>query len=333
MSAYSTGKPAPTGMAQRLLEELKKQGAEMPPAPGADELSRQNQFTALYRASIEQLESLVAKGDGHPPMRKKEVDLLCRCVLSCQTLREAIICAADFCAMLYPRAGVLSLTQRGDRAVFGMDSLRRVKTSAACLVDLTGLFYYMQLFGWLIGQPLRPHHVFLAHPRREDAMPFLGMFNATVTAGAPAYGFEFDPALLDLRVVRQVSDLGAFLQDFPYRLVGAPSEVVSLSQQARGVLHAALAHGERLPTLAELAARFDISEPTMRRRLASDGSSYRALCEHCLREHAEHCLRMTNWSIGRIAAQLGFSSEEAFRRAFLRWTGHAPTRFRREARN
>ncbi|WP_245178193.1 AraC family transcriptional regulator [Cupriavidus sp. AcVe19-1a] len=333
-ASYIPGNPVPVphGMVQRLLDELKRQGVEVPPAAGASGHAPPAQFTALYRAAIEQLEALVAKGNGHPPMRKQEVDLLCRCVLSSRTLREAIRCAADFCAMLYPRAGTLSLGQSAGQAVFRMDSLRRAKSSAACLVDLTGLFFYMLLFGWLIGQPVRPTHVYLAHPRREDAMPFLGLFHAVVTSGAQTYGFEFDEALLDRPVVRQAAELDAFLEDFPYRLIGAPVEVVSLSQQVRGILHAALVHGARLPTLAELAERFDVSEPTLRRRLAADGSSYRVLREHNLQEYAEQCLCTTNWSIGRIAEQLGFASEEAFRRAFQRWTGHAPTRFRRESR-
>ncbi|NOV22186.1 helix-turn-helix domain-containing protein [Cupriavidus necator] len=329
MNAHIPGSPVPVphGMVQRLLDELKRQGLEVP-AGGADP-PRPAQFTALYRAAIERLEALVAKGDGHPPMRKQEVDLLCRCVLSCQTLRQAICCAADFCAMLYPRAGVLSLGQRAGQAVFHMDSRRRVQSSAACLVDLTGLFFYLLLFGWLVGQPIRPSRVCLAHPRREDALPFLGWFHAPVMAGCPAYGFEFDPALLERPVVRQPAELDAFLHDLPYRLVGAPVEVVSLSQQVRGTLHAALVHGTRLPTLGELAVRFEVSEPTLRRRLAADGSSYRQLREHSLQEYAEQCLRTTGWTVGRIAEQLGFASEEAFRRAFQRWTGLAPTQFRR----
>lgn len=332
----STSQPRvrlPAGMEQRLLEELKRSGADGPADTGTPGRSQVSEFTALYRAAIERLEALVAKGDGHPPMRKVEVDLLCRCLLSCETLSQTIRCAADFCAMLYPRAGMLSLELQGDQAVFCMDSLRRTKSSAACLVDLTGLFCYMQLFGWLIGQPLRLSRVFLAHPRREDAMPFLGLFNAPVTTGAKTYGFAFDATMLSRRVVRQPTELAGFLQDFPYRLICAPVDVVPLCQQVRGLLDAALARGGALPTLADLAAHFSMSEPTLRRRLATDGGSYLALREQCLREAAERTLHSTNWPVSRVAEHLGFASEEAFRRAFQRWTGSTPSRFRHEVKS
>jgi AraC-like DNA-binding protein len=315
------------GLDVRLMDELKRSCADrLDPGAAAGDI------VALYRDAIERLEAQVARGDGHAPMHKQEVDLMCRCLLSCRTLADAIGCAVAFCEMLHPRAGALTLTVHAARAVFEMDSLRRTRGSAACLVDLTGLFCYLQLFGWLIGQPLRPGEVWLAHPSRDDAVPFLGLFNASVAVGEKAYGFAFDAALLARRVVRQPIELDAFLVDFPFRLIDAPPGVVSWAQQVRGFLDAALAREHVLPTLQELAAWFDVSEPTLRRRLAAEGAGYQALREQCLRDAAERCLRDTDWTIARVAEHLGFGGEEAFRRAFLRWTGHAPSRFRHSVR-
>jgi AraC-like DNA-binding protein len=314
----------PQGLEARLLKELPHNSL-----PGAAAQQRSaDGFVALYRSAIEQLEAQVARGEGHAPMRKQEVDLMCRCLLSCSTLGEAIACAAEFCAMLLPRAGKLSLESQGTSATFHMDSLRQKRSSAACLVDLTGLFCYLQLFAWLTGQSPRPHSVFLAHPKREDAMPFLGLFDAPVAVGKPTYGFSFDASLLARPVIRQPAELAAFLVDFPFRLIGAPASVLSLTQQVRGFIEAALAHGLELPPLSTIAAALGISEPTLRRHLAAEGSSYLLLRRRCLFESAQRCLRETDWSIGRIAGHLGFSSEAAFRRAFLGWTGQAPSRYR-----
>ncbi|MBR8128131.1 AraC family transcriptional regulator [Burkholderia ambifaria] len=323
------------GLGARLLDELTRSGAapaQRPTTPAAAALTTTpGGFVALYRDAIERLEAQVARGDGHPPMRKQEVDLMCRCLLSCATLADAIRCAAEFCEMLTPRAGALSLTVRDTRATFRMDSLRRTRSSAACLVDLTGLFCYLQLFGWLIGQPLRPDEVWLGHPRRDDAMPLLGLFNAPVDVGRKTYGFAFDAARLDARVIRQPGELAAFLVDFPFRLIDAAPAVVSWAQQVRGFLDAALAHEQALPPLTALATWLGVSEATLRRRLAAEGSSYHALREQCLADVARRCLRdESDWPVARIAAHLGFSGEEAFRRAFMRWTGVAPSRFRRD---
>ncbi|UEP31670.1 MULTISPECIES: helix-turn-helix domain-containing protein [unclassified Burkholderia] len=320
------------GLGARLLDELTRSGAApaQRPTPAAAALTTTpGGFVALYRDAIERLEAQVARGDGHPPMRKQEVDLMCRCLLSCATLADAIRCAAEFCEMLTPRAGALSLAVRDARATFRMDSLRRTRSSAACLVDLTGLFCYLQLFGWLIGQPLRPDEVWLGHPRRDDAMPLLGLFNAPVDVGRKTYGFAFDAARLDARVIRQPGELAAFLVDFPFRLIDAAPAVVSWAQQVRGFLDAALAHEQALPPLTALATWLGVSEATLRRRLAAEGSSYHALREQCLADVARRCLRESDWPVARIAAHLGFSGEEAFRRAFVRWTGIAPSRFRR----
>ena len=322
------------GLGARLLDELTRSGAapaQRRTTPAAAALTTTpGGFVALYRDAIERLEAQVARGDGHPPMRKQEVDLMCRCLLSCATLADAIRCAAEFCEMLTPRAGALSLAVRDARATFRMDSLRRTRSSAACLVDLTGLFCYLQLFGWLIGQPLRPDEVWLGHPHRDDAMPLLGLFNAPVHVGRKTYGFAFDAARLDARVIRQPGELAAFLVDFPFRLIDAAPAVVSWAQQVRGFLDAALAHEQALPPLTALATWLGVSEATLRRRLAAEGSSYHALREQCLADVARRCLRESDWPVARIAAHLGFSGEEAFRRAFVRWTGIAPSRFRRD---
>jgi len=312
------------GLAARLLEAVG--GADREQA--AFDADR---FVALYREAIEALESRVAKGDGHPPMTAAEVRLLCRCVLSCATLDEAIRCAADFCALLHPRAGALALEVRGEAASFRMDSLRRRPSPASCLVDLTGLFSYLQLFSWLIGEPLRPRAVQLGYPCREHAAPFTGLFNAPVYAGCDHYGFEFDAALLQRPLLRRPAELAEFLDAFPYRVIGPAPSAPPLTNQVLACMEAALAQGQPVPEPAALAKLLGASAATLRRRLRAEGTSYSVLREQCIREAAERYLRNTRWDVESIASRLGFSDGGAFRRAFKRWTGSAPSDVRRSA--
>lgn len=329
----------PPGLGARLLLELRQDTANagvLEPVPSADEngeIMSGDRFAALYRVAIEQMTTKVAKGNGHLPMTKQEVDLMGRCVSTCATLEQAILCATDFCAMLYPRASVVSLERRDQIAVFKMDTVGPHNQSAECLVNITGLFCFIHLFSWLIGQSLQPSSVFLSHKKREDAIPFLGLFGAPVSFGKPTCGFEFDAALLPMPILRQSVELEPFLRDLPFGLVGKVSAAISTAGQVRNFLGAVLARGLSLPTLPVIAASMGYSAATLQRRLCTESTSYKVLKSQCLREAAEYYLTGTNWPIERIAASLDFGSAAAFRRAFTDWTGQAPSKFRRQILN
>ncbi|MBK6511964.1 MAG: hypothetical protein IPG06_22715 [Haliea sp.] len=81
----------------------------------------------------------VASAEAHAPMSRREVELMCRCVLSAMDLREAIGLLTDYCAMLHPRAGQVRLTTRGTLRCSSSTSHAQRGSSAVSLVDITGL--------------------------------------------------------------------------------------------------------------------------------------------------------------------------------------------------
>lgn len=308
---------------ERLQSELRQAGVAVPESAPEDSQA----FSSWYLAAIQVLEQRVASGEGHPPMTHREVELLCRCAISGRDLAEAIQCVVDFCDMLHPRAGRTSLQLAGQRAVFEMDSMRQQPSGTTCLVDLTGLYSYLQLFGWLIDEPLQPSQVVLGHPRREDAAAFLGLFDAPVIAGGRCYRFEFDAALLRRAVVRQPRELEGFLHSFPCDILGRSTERPLLAQ-IQTLLQAAIYQGAPAPEATAVANALGMSTTTLRRQLAAAGVGFRQLRENALQQAAKESLSQTRQPVEQIALRLGFSDGTAFRRAFRRWTGVAPSEWR-----
>jgi AraC-like DNA-binding protein len=66
----------------------------------------------------------------------------------------------------------------------------------------------------------------------------------------------------------------------------------------------------------------------LRRHLEEEGTSFRALTQAALHEHACVMLRNPAITLQSIAHALGFSDPSAFHRAFRRWSGATPAEYR-----
>jgi AraC-like DNA-binding protein len=80
------------------------------------------------------------------------------------------------------------------------------------------------------------------------------------------------------------------------------------------------------------AKKLGLSVRTLARKLAEEGTSYRALFDDVREQVALRELTRTERSIAEIADALGFASPQGFQRAFRRWTRTSAARYRANAR-
>ena len=85
------------------------------------------------------------------------------------------------------------------------------------------------------------------------------------------------------------------------------------------------------PSLAATARALAVSPRTLQARLAQEDTSFAALVDELRRERALALLSQPDLPVTAIAARLGFSTPSALTRAFRRWTGMAPSDYRRAA--
>jgi AraC-like DNA-binding protein len=142
-------------------------------------------------------------------------------------------------------------------------------------------------------------------------------------------GFVLPPAVLDVPL--RMSDPRAFrlAAELCQRDLLALEEGRSWVARVRRLL---LESRIGFPSLEEAARRLHVSPRTLHRRLVAEGTSYRRLVDGRRRDSAVAQLREGDASIEEVAYILGYTDPANFRRAFRRWEGMPPSRWRAAAR-
>lgn len=99
-----------------------------------------------------------------------------------------------------------------------------------------------------------------------------------------------------------------------------------LAAQVRSRL---LASPGEMPGLDAVAASLHMHPRTLRRRLAEEGTSFRALTNDVRATLATELLSQVGLTVEQVARRLGYAETAAFNHAFSRWFGIAPNEYRR----
>lgn len=289
------------------------------------------QFILIYRECITVLSNHANRERNLPPMSKDEVDMLCFCVINCETLDQVIQRATQFCAMLGGRAAELSLELAPDQAIFHMDTLRLPHSTSGLLADLTGLSFYHRLFSWMIGEPIPIGGYGVTYENRGNKETLLRLFHHPILYNQSGNYFRFPSKYLAKPVVRSYQRLIELLKVFPFDLMRDPSTTGHFAEAVEHLITTQLARGQAIPTLTEFASFFNTSSATFRRRLAEERVRLGDIKERCRHELAAQLLAESRLKVADIATQIGFSDARAFRRAFRKWTGQSPDAFRMQS--
>lgn len=178
----------------------------------------------------------------------------------------------------------------------------------------------------LSGRDMRARFVAYPLPRPRDPERHERWFGCPVSWGSPVLEIAFDAAVLALPLPRSEPQLFGYLARRVDALHAALPVAERWTDRARREIGALLAHGE--PRLADVARRLAVSERTLHRRLADEGTRFAALVDTARHERATLLLDDPHLSSSEVAFLLGYAEPAAFFRAFRRWTGATPQRWR-----
>lgn len=190
------------------------------------------------------------------------------------------------------------------------------------VLDLTSSLRNLQDF---MGSRQPPQRVALAYPEPLDWQAIADKLDFQVTFSAEETSLCF-PAALDTTPLPAANPiLFQMYSSLAEKMSRMLAEDISLKERVVRWLWAS----SPPPTRAEVAGLLAISERSLNRHLAREGTSYLKLLAQVQAERARNLLRNAELSVSEIGYRLGYSDPAAFSRAFTHWVGQSPSRWRK----
>ncbi|HUL63327.1 MAG TPA: AraC family transcriptional regulator [Burkholderiaceae bacterium] len=283
-------------------------------------------FSALWLAVARELDDEFLGSDSRR-MKIGTFALLCRGLIHAGRLERGLRqCLRGFATVFDDIEGELIVEDAEARLRVAnriADPPRRVFATELFLVILHGVIC------WLTGRRISFTRATFDYPEPGYSIEYHVMFCPDLQFDAGTTEACFDARCLEFPVVQDEAGLKRFLRDAPQSVFMKYKNNDGWVARVRRRLRKT--NGENWPTLEALAGEMHVAPSTLRRRLESEGLTYRELKDGLRRDRAIDLLCSTRLSIEAIAGELGYQEVSAFYRAFRHWTGTRPGCYREDA--
>ena len=212
----------------------------------------------------------------------------------------------------------------GDTAVFEAHD----RLELGDVLPLATEFWFasiLKLANCVLEAPMPSRRLLLPYPRPGHAAAYERMFGCPVSFGAEVMEWHFDAAVLRVPCPNANPITAGLCAQFCERMLESLPDETDLS---RSIRTACLNSRGAFPNAEHMAARLGLSVRTLHRRLADEGQHYQRIIDDVRRSLPIEFLENTSLTVDEIAGRVGFSEASNFRKAFRKWTGHAPAHFR-----
>jgi len=288
------------------------------------------------RLTYQQMISLTENLIRHYPDKKLGLDLgtaininqlgmLGYAILSCADLRSAVRLGLKYHTIVDP-AFTFEMAEQRDTTAIRLTSHIPYEPMYRMLCDVfIGIFVSLARF--LTGTHLCPREVHLNQPRPDYAGAYTELTGSPVLFDQPRTEIILDTALLDTPVAMADSATAAMAEAQCADILARMGPKEGVVAKVRRIL---LGHPGSFPPVNVVASQLATSTRTLSRSLQDVGTSYQKILDEVRKEMAIEYLRNSNLPIEELAALVGYSDPSNFRKAFRRWTQHAPSYYRAE---
>ena len=221
----------------------------------------------------------------------------------------------------------LSLDEHGNSARLTLHKLKPLLATDEMYDALFATIILLSRFSY--AKPFNPLRVSMRRAAPKRKRDFTEFFGAPVTFDADEDAIYFPRTPLKEPLPTANVEV-AHASDHIVTRYLARLDRSHMAMQVRAELIDLLPSGN--VTQKDVAKSLNVSLRTLQRRLAEEGTNYSKVLDETRRELAKQYINRSYMPINEIGFLLGFSEPSNFSRAFRRWTGRAPGRYRESVR-
>jgi AraC-like DNA-binding protein len=248
------------------------------------------------------------------------VTALCR---SASNVAEAIDSWIEYLPVTHSPESVMELVRNNETTElrWGVRTDLGVNDQA----HFQALLLNLKFLRMLGGPRFTPCYVSLAlDVRPKDVAEIESRVGCRVHTRAPLNAIAFPSPTLDQPIASANRLLFRLIGGYMARVKAAAR--TSLVQRVEDYVRGALPSGSC--SIERCAEKLGVSVRTLQARLTRDGVRFSEILERQRVELAKEYLKQEQMSLDEVAVLLGYSEQTSFGRAFKRWTGATPQRFR-----
>jgi AraC-like DNA-binding protein len=220
--------------------------------------------------------------------------------------------------------GATTSLEMGDRNATLGYAIYQPQVEATDQIGAGAVAMLFNILRTLCGPDWKPVEIQFAHRKPENVAPFRRYFRAPLTFDAEQNAVVFAADWLKRSLPGADAGVHRLLQRQIDALEVRHGD--DFPEQVRSVLRSALVTGQAKAD--QVAALFSMHARTLNRRLNAFGTGFRELVDEGRFEIARQMLEDSAMPVSQIAAMLDYADASAFTRAFRRWSGTTPARWR-----
>ncbi|MEM7016078.1 MAG: AraC family transcriptional regulator [Pseudomonadota bacterium] len=179
--------------------------------------------------------------------------------------------------------------------------------------------------GFLINQPIDAGEIHFTYPEPSQKEAYQALFSVPIKFSQDHNQFVIPAHILSKKISTANPAVHVIFQQQCEDMLRGLNRVENFSATVRRRLILA---GGKFPDIKQVANQLHVSERTLKRRLMSESTSFRALCNEVKNVLACQYLKTTELTVAEIASLLDYTETVSFRRAFVRWNGITPSAYR-----